>query len=277
MASLLVLRSHMIAIAALISLLLTTCHCFNPKLFNVSTADSDSGAWLAGGATWYGAANGDGSEGGACGFKDIVGKAPINSLIAAGGPSLYNSGKSCGACYEVKCESTANAACSGNSVTVVITDECPAGGACSAEAAHFDLSGTAFGDLAVSGQSETLRNAGVLKIQYRRVQCKYPGQNLNFQVDAGSNKNYLAVLATYVDGAGDVAKLELQEAGSTTWESMDQSWGDVYKANAASSSGFTFPVSLRLTTDSGQSVVAKNIIPADWTAGQTYTATVNVV
>jgi hypothetical protein len=52
-------------------------------------------------------------------------------------------------------------------VTVVVTDQCP-GGPCLAEAAHFDLSGRAFGALAKPGQADNLRNVGVLKVLYNR-------------------------------------------------------------------------------------------------------------
>ncbi|XP_052192168.1 expansin-B18-like [Diospyros lotus] len=254
--------------ALLFSLLASPCSCFNPKLFNVSKLQS---SWSPAGATRYGSATGAGTDSGACGYQNAVDQPPFSSMVSAGGPSLFKSGKGCGACYQVKCSTETNAACSGIPVIVVITDECPG---CVSESVHFDLSGTAFGAMAVSGQADRLRNAGVLPIQYIRAECNYPGATVAFHVDAGSNPNYFVTLIEYEDGDGDLSGVNLKQAlDSDSWQPMQQSWGAVWKLDAGST--LKSPFSIKLVGESGQTLVANNVIPAGWQPGKTYRSVVN--
>ncbi|XP_057718479.1 putative expansin-B2 [Arachis stenosperma] len=266
--------SHILSfLVFLLIFLVNPSFCFNPKkLVNASFSYTPSASdWSPALATWYGPANGDGSEGGACGYGVTVGQAPISAMVSAGSPRLYENGKGCGSCYEVRC--TGNSACSGEAVKVVMTDECDG---CGSDAEyHFDLSGTAFGAMALSGQDGTLRNAGKINIQHRRVECNYPGVSIAFHVDAGSNQEYFAAVIEYEDGDGDLSKVELKEAlDSASWYTMDQSWGAVWKLDKGSP--LRAPFSLRLTTlESGNSIVANNVIPAGWVPGHTYRSIVN--
>ncbi|ONK56292.1 uncharacterized protein A4U43_C10F6220 [Asparagus officinalis] len=174
-------------------------------------------------------------------------------MIAAGNPPLFNSGKGCGVCYQVRCNGSA--ACTGNPVTVTITDSCP-GGPCASDPIHFDLSGTAFGALAKSGQADQLRNAGSIEIQYNRVPCNYKGFHVAFKVDSGSTPNYFAVVVEYNSGDGALAGVDIQQSGLNTWQPMKQSWGATWQLNVGSP--LIAPFSIRLTSvGSKRQIVAR--------------------
>ncbi|KAL7107383.1 hypothetical protein ACP275_06G050800 [Erythranthe tilingii] len=233
--------------------------------------------WYTAGATWYGAPDGAGSVGGACGYGNIVEEAPFSSLVTGIGPSLYKSGKECGACYQVKC--TKHPSCSKKAVRVVITDFCP-GGVCLSDVAHFDLSGTAFGAMAKPGQDNNLRDAGVLQIRFARVPCDYSGEKVAFEIDMGSNPNYIAMVIEYEGGDGDLIRVDLQESGSGQtagdWWVMNQSWGAVWQLNPGKE--LHPPFSIRLTSRySGRILIAKDVIPTGWQPGATYRSVVNYV
>ncbi|KAL6291317.1 hypothetical protein ACE6H2_008827 [Prunus campanulata] len=219
------------------------CFAVNRKHLNLSTAATH---WYPAGATWYGSPDGAGSDGGSCGYGNLVSQPPFSSMITGIGPSLYKSGKESGACYQ--------------------------------EPAHFDLSGTAFGAMARPGQQEKLRDAGVLQIQFARVACDYSGKTIAFQVDQGSNSNYFAAVIEFEEGDGDLAGVELKEASSSDggdeWRAMQQSWGAVWKLDAGAE--LHPPLSIRLTSQySAQTLLAKDVIPVGWKPGATYRSLVN--
>ncbi|XP_010512844.1 PREDICTED: expansin-B4-like [Camelina sativa] len=254
--------SHKYFALALFAVSIKFCYCQNETI--------DAGGWGTAGVTWYGEPEGAGSTGGACGYGSAVANPPLYAMVSAGGPSLFNSGSGCGACYRIVCSARGNPACSGRPITVTITDECPG---CSSEAAHFDLSGRAMGALAKPGQAYQLRSAGVLRVYYRRTKCLYRGTNIAFRMDAGANPYYIAFVVEYEDGDGDLAYVEIQPAGGN-FMPMQEMRSAVWKIN--SGSALSGPFNIRLTSrESHKVVVAYNVIPAYWKPDETYRSIVN--
>ncbi|GJN09391.1 hypothetical protein PR202_ga27394 [Eleusine coracana subsp. coracana] len=212
-------------------------------------------------ATWYGQPNGAGPDdnGGACGFKN-VNQYPFMSMTSCGNQPLFKDGKGCGSCY--KC--TRHAACSGRPETVMITDM----NYYPVAPYHFDLSGTAFGKLAKPGRNNELRHAGIIDIQFARVPCEFPGLKVGFHVEEGSNQVYMAVLIEYENGDGDVVQVDLKEARSQSWTPMRESWGSVWRLD--SNHRLRPPFSIRIRSDSGKTLVARDVIPLNWRPNTTY-------
>ncbi|XAR54155.1 hypothetical protein NMG60_11029172 [Bertholletia excelsa] len=223
-----------IALLGLLSLLINNspCLCHSSNVSDIQAAS----AWSPAGATWYGEPTGAGSN---------VEEPPFSALVSAGGPSLFKSGLGCGACYQLTRVTF--------SVTVVLTDECAG---CVSEPVHFDLRGTAFGAMAISGRATELRNVGS-RLQLPRILSR-------FRVDTGSNPYYFAVEDLHENGDGDISAMDLRErSGSGRWLPMQHL------------NPLQAPFSTRLTGSSGRTLVANNVIPASWEAGKTYWSTVN--
>ncbi|CAL4932205.1 unnamed protein product [Urochloa decumbens] len=223
------------------------------------------GGWLSAKATWYGAPNGAGPDdnGGACGFKH-TNQYPFMSMTSCGNQPLFKDGQGCGACYQIKCTNKNNPACSGQPKTVMITDM----NYYPVAKYHFDLSGTAFGALARPGLNDRLRHAGIIDIQFRRVPCDNRGLTINFHVEQGSNAVYLAVLVQYANREGTVSRMDLLESGSRRWTPMRRSWGSVWRLD--SNHPLRAPFSLRVRGESRRTLVAYNVIPANWRADTDY-------
>ncbi|KAL8510994.1 hypothetical protein ACS0TY_017715 [Phlomoides rotata] len=224
--------------------------------------------WKQATATWYGSPEGDGSNGGACGYGSMVDVKPYRARVGAVGPVLFKGGEGCGACYKVRCLD--RSICSRRAVTVIITDECPG---CPNVHPHFDLSGAAFGRMAVSGNNGQLRNRGEIPVIYRRTSCKYPGKNIAYHVNEGSTDFWLSLLVEFESGDGDIGSMHIREANSNQWLEMTHVWGANWVIIAGPLRG---PFSVKLTTlSTGKTLSARDVIPRNWTPRATYTSRLN--
>ncbi|CAN1340756.1 Putative expansin-B2 [Linum perenne] len=132
-------------------------------------------------------------------------------------------GKGCGSCYKVKCKS--NPDCSKRPVNIVITDQCPSTNE------HFDMSGHAFGAMALPGKEE--------------------------------------ILVEFLKGDGTICSMAFKSANSEEWIQMEQSWGALWKHSC--SSPLVGPISFQITSgETKQVTVFNNVLPVDWHAGQDY-------
>ncbi|KAI8026346.1 Expansin-B18 [Camellia lanceoleosa] len=112
--------------------------------------------------------------------------------------------------------------------------------------------------MAIRGREDELRHAGQVQIQYQRI-------------DSGSNPFYFAASIEYENGAGDISRVEIQNGASGGWLPMQQSFGAVWKINAA----MPGPLSFRITSSFRQIVVATNVIPVGWQCNKMYYSHVN--
>ena len=120
-----------------------------------------------------------------------------------------------------------------------------------------------------------------------RVPCNWQGVDIAFKVDAGSNPFYFAVAVEYESGDGDLRGVELMQRSSSkgkgtgaddddamSWTPLQHSWGAVWMFNSGPAA-LQGPFSVRLTSGSGKTLVANNVIPGGWKPGDTYRSVIN--
>ncbi|KAL3642629.1 hypothetical protein CASFOL_013444 [Castilleja foliolosa] len=213
--------------------------------------------WRDAHATFYGGADGSETFGGACGYDEGQVKEMFGVNTTALSSVLFNDGKTCGACYEIKC-AKGNKWCKpgGGSIFVTASNYCPPSGWCSAPNEHFDLTQPAFLQIAEY-------KAGIVPVQYRRVRCKKQG-GIKFTISGNPYFNLVSIIN--VGGAGDVVKLEVK-GGSLPWTTLGRNWGQKWETNAKLVGE---ELSFRITTSDGRRIVSRKAIPKNWQFGQTF-------
>ncbi|XP_015960973.1 expansin-like B1 [Arachis duranensis] len=220
-----------------------------------------SAAFTKSRATFYSTSDGLGTPTGRCGYGDYG--RTVHGGSVAGVSNLWRDGVGCGLCYQVRC--TNPSLCNSNGAYLVVTDY----GA--GDRTDFIMSPAAFSSLGVnSTANDELRKLGTVDIEYQRISCSYPGQNIVIKIkESSTNPGYLSIVLFNVGGTCDVIAVQLSQSGSNTWVSLQRVDGAVFQISNPPSGTLRF----RFQVNCGSGLewrLPKNDIPANWRAGATY-------
>ncbi|GJM91428.1 hypothetical protein PR202_ga07794 [Eleusine coracana subsp. coracana] len=241
-----------------------------------SYAEAASGGWLPAKATWYGSPNGAGPDdnGGACGFKN-ANKYPYMSMTSCGNQPLFKDGAGCGSCYQIRCLNSSHPACSGKANRIIITDM----NYYPVAKYHFDLSGTAFGAMAKPGLNDKLRHAGIIDMEFRRVPCNYKKP----ERDLPCGDRLEPKLLRCARGVRRQGRRRAADGHHGVQEGRRHAHGRLDADETLlgrrlemmdSDRPLQAPFSLRIRSDSGKTLVANKVIPANWKPMTKYSSNV---
>ncbi|KAI9650667.1 hypothetical protein NHQ30_000687 [Ciborinia camelliae] len=175
---------------------------------------------------------GGNTSGGACSFSTYT--LPSGIFGTAISSAFWSTAAQCGRCVSVTGPS-------GNSITAMITDECPGG--CATH--DLDLYQNAFVELG------TL-SAGILDVTWSYVRCPITTP-LQLHNKDGVSAYWFSMQV--VNAAQGVAKLEVSTDGGETWKSTTRTDYNFFEYSA----GYGSSVDIKVTGLSGSTVVVEDV------------------
>jgi expansin len=178
-------------------------------------------------ATFY-----DAGTGSACGIANVDG------MTTALTSRRWLNSAHCGECLRVTGPLGAT--------IVKITDECP-----DCNASDLDMTRGAFAKIGNT-------NDGIIPISWERVDCPVTG-NIALQIQNGVNQYYMSFLADLARQG--ITAISIREFGGAVWEPLARQSYGYFIIQSQSGNGFGFPLSVQLTSQSGEVLQLSNAIP----------------
>lgn len=229
-----------------------------------SSSSSRQLEWRSGTATYSKDTAASILTGGACGYGDVI-ESGFGKMSTGVSGALFDKGKACGACYEVRCVDDIRWCLLGSpSIVVTVTDFCAPnyglpsdfGGWCNFPRDHFDMSLFSFSSIARI-------KADIVPVQFRRVKCGRSG-GVRFRVTGSSY--FFQVLISNVGLDGELVAVKVK-GSRTAWITMARNWGQNWQCNAELRGQ---PLSFELTISSGSTLTSFSVAPSHWQYGQSF-------
>ncbi|XP_057833056.2 expansin-like A1 [Cryptomeria japonica] len=206
---------------------------------------------------------------GACGYESFA-STMSNGDVASASPKIYREGIGCGGCYQIRC--TDPEICTKSGVKVLVTDF-PEN-----TQTDFVLPRSTFSKLAQPAKCSQLLNRGIVDIEYERIPCEYPGQNMMVQIGKISSPPYfLAVLFQYQGGQTDILGVDVAQAGSSNWKHMMHNYGAVWSLDQPPEGALSLQLFVATGYNGSVLVSPKEaVLPANWSVRSVYDTGVQI-